>query len=120
LILITSLDPLYAGESSLEMLFHEASHTGLIAGIERFLEQECSARKKNCDNLWHAVLFYTVGEVARRHLGADYVPYAVRSGVSEPGSRMGRYYPLLEQLWRPYLEGRAESRTALIQIVERL
>jgi hypothetical protein len=101
-------------------LAHEASHTGLIAGIERLLEQECSARKKNCDNLWHAVLFYTVGEVARRHLGADYVPYAVRSGVFAHGSRRGRYPPLLEQFWRPYLEGRAESRAALTQIVESL
>ncbi len=118
LIIITSLDPLYRGEASLEMLFHEASHTGPISGIEQFLARECAARQKNCDNLWHAILFYTVGEVAQRHLGADYVPYAVRSGVFQRG--MGRYHSLLEQLWRPYLEGRAEYRASLTRIVESL
>jgi hypothetical protein len=118
LITLTSTDPLYSGQASLEMLFHEASHTGPIFGIEQFLERECSARKKDCGDLWHAVLFYTVGEVAQRHLGPDYVPYATRSGVFERG--LGRYHPLLVQFWRPYLEGRAEFQAALTQLVESL
>ncbi|MCE9669965.1 hypothetical protein LY474_19380 [Myxococcus stipitatus] len=120
LITISSLDPLYGGEASLEMLFHEASHGGPIEKLARTLSRECEAQRKDCGDLWHALLFYTVGAVAQRHLGPGYVPYGQRSGVYERVARWRGYSLALEQEWRPYLEGKVDAATALSALVRGL
>jgi len=120
LITISSLDPLYGGEASLEMLFHEASHGGPIDKLARALSRECEAQRKDCGDLWHVLLFYTVGTVAQRHLGPGYVPYGRRSGVYERVARWRGYSRALEQEWRPYLEGKVDAATALSALVRGL
>jgi hypothetical protein len=109
-IVISSRDPSYGGDASLEMLFHEASHV-LVAPVEQAIAA-ASARlgRHPPDDLWHAVLFYTAGELARRVLGDGYVPYARKNGVWQ---RAWNIEAELERDWRPYLDG-ATSRDAAI------
>ncbi|MHB8873499.1 MAG: hypothetical protein ACYC8T_07410 [Myxococcaceae bacterium] len=68
LITMSTADPGYQGAASLEMLFHEASHT-LDVPLTQALEKECAKRGVPVpEHLDHALLFYSVGELARRQL----------------------------------------------------
>ena len=80
-ITISSSDPSYRGYAALEMLFHEGSHGfGLLAVLIEPLNQAAAEQKVTVPpQLWHAVLFYTAGELTTRELkarGIDYTPYA--------------------------------------------
>ena len=118
LITISSNDPGYAGEAALEMLFHEAAHL-LIGPIERKLEAEARRTGRvTPDALWHALIFYTCGELAKRRLGVSYVPYATKNGLWQRGwveleVALGRH-------WGPYLEGRATVDQAVAGLIAEL
>lgn len=110
----------YQGAASLEMLFHEASHTGmdsrLISDINALLAPRGLRDKRG---LWHATQFFTVGHLAQRVLaeaGRAYVPYGQRWRVLQ------RAWPFaiapLEAHWLPYLEGRNSRDEALAALVE--
>ncbi|HEV7518751.1 MAG TPA: hypothetical protein VGR07_20835, partial [Thermoanaerobaculia bacterium] len=74
------------------------------------------------ENLWHAILFYTVGDATRSALAAGgapgYVPYAVRNGVYDRG--MKGYPPALEIAWQPYLDGKTDFASALRAVIDAL
>jgi hypothetical protein len=87
----TSLDPVQVtisaseesnrGYRGLEIVFHEASHgLGLLKVLIDPLNQAAAEQKVTVPpQLWHAVLFYTAGELTRRQLaasGIDYTEYA--------------------------------------------
>jgi len=109
----------YQGFASLEMLFHEACHTGmddrLIQDINALLAPRGLQDRRG---LWHATQFYTVGHVTQGVLaeaGVDYEPYGLREKV------LARAWPFsiapLETHWRPYLEGRRPQAEALAALV---
>ena len=115
LITVSSTNPDYQGLASLEMLFHEASHS-LDDKVNTALSAELEARKVlfRRRGFGHAILFYTAGEIARRNLG-EYVPFGVKNGILErgwPGS-----LAVLEKDWKPYLEGRSSLSDAVTAIV---
>jgi hypothetical protein len=115
-ITISSSDPEYQGRASLEMLFHEASHT-LDEKLRLALKNELDSRGKHFRrrSFDHAILFYTAGETTRRYL-TGYEPYGIRNGIVErgwPGS-----LPVLEKDWKPYLEGKVDLATAVHAVVE--
>ncbi|HVO58555.1 MAG TPA: hypothetical protein VMT51_12755 [Dongiaceae bacterium] len=134
----TTLDPLRVtvsgtdsrnlGAEALEVLFHEASH-GIADGVQDAIFRECRQREKPIPrDLWHALLFYTTGEVIRP-LGLDgddgansassgYVPYAVREGLYRRGWE--NYLRVLTQYWQPYLDGRVEFSDAVAHMVSAL
>jgi hypothetical protein len=70
-------------------------------------------------NLWHAVIFYTTGELVRRELGrvgdAHYMPYAYRFNVYEKGMLPDR--AALERDWQPWLDGKVPFNEALRNLV---
>jgi hypothetical protein len=108
--------------AGLEIIFHEASHT-MSRKIEKSLSSECAIKKKNCGDLWHAVLFYTVGNAVKRSLPADqksdYVPYAYSFGLYNHG--MWKAYRIaLEKDWQPYLDGKVEFEDAIRALVRNL
>jgi hypothetical protein len=115
-ITISSQDPANQGSAALEIVFHEASH-GISDRLEHAISAEC--RKQNLvlprQDLWHAVLFYTTGEVVRRHLG-DYTPYAERNGLWKRGWLM--YLHALENDWQPYLDGKVPFDSAVAALVK--
>jgi hypothetical protein len=123
LITMSSLDPGYAGDASLEMIFHEASHL-LIGRTEQALDAAAQrARRPLPRGLWHALLFYTAGRVARERLGPGYVPYAERpsnrifAGERAPSAAL---LPVFERAWQPYLDGKTSFEAAIDAVVAAL
>jgi len=121
-VTVASSDPRNQGSEALEVLFHEASH-GIADGVQDAIFRECRQRDKPIPrDLWHALLFYTTGEVIRPLAGqaapAGYVPYAVREGLYKRGWE--NYLRVLTQYWQPYLDGRVEFSDAVAHMISAL
>jgi len=132
-VTISSTDPGNQGNVALEVLFHEASH-GIAEPVEQAIIRECRQRDKAIPrDLWHALVFYTTGEVIRPIMaraaaaqaqsgdGAPaepYQPYAVRGGLYSRGWL--RYHELLAQFWQPYLDNSETFDDAIARMVSAL
>lgn len=121
-VVISSTDPGYRGFAALEMLMHEPSHAivssdelGAIGSDLKRAATELGV--KPMANLWHAILFYTSGELTRRALAkrgvSDYQPVII--GMYERGFRGFRQS--LETHWQAYLDGKVSREAAIRQIV---
>jgi len=89
-VTISSLDSRNQGSEALEVLFHEASH-GIAEPVQDAIIRECRQRDKAIPrDLWHALIFYTTGEVIRPVLASsDATPRGeldLRSPTSTSGS----------------------------------
>ena len=99
-VTISSTEPRNQGSAALEVLFHEASH-GLAGAVREGIARECRAHNKPIPrDLWHALLFYTTGEIVRRALSVSDASSASRMpsreatagralGVSDASSTSG-------------------------------
>jgi hypothetical protein len=135
-VTISSLDARNQDAEALEVLFHEASH-GIADAVQQAINRECRQRQKPIPrDLWHALIFYTTGEVIRPIVAtgkADapdgggnssssapqpYTPYAVREGIYQRGWES--YLRLLTQFWQPYLDGKATFDDAIARMVSSL
>lgn len=121
-VVISSTDPGYQGFAALEMLMHEPSHTivasdesGAIGADLKRAANELGIRPMA--NLWHAILFYTSGELTRRSLAkrgvSNYQPFIL--GMYERGFRGFRQS--LETHWQAYLDGKVTREAAIRQIL---
>ena len=113
----------YQDLASLEMLYHEASHTSVTEPLEAAIDARLKATGRgDGDDLWHVVQFYTVGEVTRdvlaRHGEAGYRPYADKrelySGYWAP------YMPVITTIWRDHMTGKIKLQAAVQQMVDGL
>lgn len=132
-VVIASTDPRNQGSSALEILFHEASH-GIAEPVQLAINRECRQRDKAIPrDLWHALLFYTTGEVIKPALdassgnspqgssgagGTEYMPYAFRERLYQRG--WDDYLNLLTRFWQPYLDGKATFDDAIAHMVSAL
>jgi hypothetical protein len=132
-VTISSLDSRNQGAEALEVLFHEGSH-GIAERVQAAIIRECHQRDKAIPrDLWHALVFYTTGEVIRPVLGSagatagdqdggvpggGYIPYAVREGLYQRG--WTDYFKLLQKFWQPYLDGGATFDDAIARMVSSL
>jgi hypothetical protein len=121
-ITVSSRDPRNQGMAALELLFHEASH-GMADAVRGSLDREFRALDKPIPrDLWHALLFYTTGEVVRRMLASSghtaYQPYAQRNGLFVRDWQ--GYEQALERDWRPYLENRVDFSTSIRRLANDL
>ncbi len=132
-VTISSLDPRNQGPEALEVLFHEASH-GIAEPVQAAIIRECRQRDKAIPrDLWHALVFYTTGEVIRPVLASSgassgergghspsggYTPYALREGLYQRG--WSEYLKLLQTFWQPYLDGKASFDDAIARMVSSL
>ena len=102
-------------DMAFELVFHEASHT-VDDQIMKHLEQACKPQQE----LWHALIFFTVGSIAQRELGksgdAAYEPYAYRYHLYDKGN-WPALRAALERDWRPYLEGKTGFDDAVRALV---
>ena len=119
-ITISSSDPSYRGYAGLEMVFHEASHgLGLLGALIQPLDRAAAEQKVTLPpQLWHAVLFYTAGEMTMRELkarGIDYSPYA-NAAFYDNMCRPGCLAKIAEH-WTPHLDGRRSISDALPALV---
>jgi hypothetical protein len=117
---ISSLDPGTQGFAALESLMHEPSHaivaprSGAIGADLARAAAELQRQPRY--NLWHAILFYTSGELTRRALaarGVRYTPFMLAmyergfSGFRRP----------LETHWQAYLDGKVTRDEAIRRIL---
>jgi hypothetical protein len=125
---ISSHDARNQGVYAFEVLFHESSHA-LAGAVTEAISREFRQRDKPIPrDLWHALLFYTTGELVRRDLasgtitiaplrGTDlprYQPYAARFGLYAGGWE--NFRSLLDLYWRPYLDGKVSFDTAIARL----
>ena len=117
-ITISSEDSEQPPSEGLELLFHEASH-GLIERVRTSISRRARSLGKLLPrkSLWHAVLFYSTGEIVRQRI-PGYTPYAMRHGLWE------RAWPdhlgALEREWKPYLDGHRDFEAAISALVDDL
>jgi hypothetical protein len=142
-VTISSTDPRNQGDEAFEVLFHEASH-GIAEPVESAIIRECRQRDKAIPrDLWHALIFYTTGEVIRPLLTSTekappevedavkpnpniaslgrketYTPYAIREGLYERGWK--DYLGLLTRFWQPYLDNKSTFDDAIARMVSAL
>jgi hypothetical protein len=106
------------GDAPLELLFHEAGHILPIGGRITAMINEEAARQKlePPPDLWHLVMIYTSGVVAKREL----------ANTGHPGYRTyGERYPTMpaavreafEGSWQPYLDGKTPFEQELHDLV---
>jgi hypothetical protein len=125
-IMISSTDDRLQGYAALETLFHEASHSMVDVtncAVADAIARECRARNKPIpERFWHALLFYTTGELVKRNIAAqgvkDYIPYAYHTGVYNRGWQ--DYQRVLEKYWQPYLEGKSDFDKAIADMIAAL
>ena len=114
-IAISSLDARNQQTAALEVVFHEASHT-LIERVGDTLIRDFAARRKSAPrDLWHALLFFTVGFYVQQ-IYPDYVPYAKSNDLWERGFS-SPFYEVLAADWQPHLEGKKSLAQALSDLV---
>ena len=147
-VTIASTDARNQGSAALEVLFHEASH-GIATPVEQAIARECRQREKPIPrDLWHALIFYTTGEVIKPVMDTEddagndralpigsggskaspadrrtseesqYTPYAVREGLYRRGWE--NYFQMLTHYWQPYLEGQVTFDDAIAHMVSAL
>lgn len=143
-VTISSTDSRNQGDAAFEVLFHEASH-GIAEPVQQAIVRECRQRGKAIPrDLWHALIFYTTGEVIQPLLSASsehgldkmgaaggsgsksasaalqeiYTPYAVREGLYQRGWK--EYYEVLSRFWQPYLDSKTTFDDAIARMVSSL
>jgi hypothetical protein len=124
-VIISSTDPRNQGSSALEVLFHEASD-GIAEPVQLAINRECRQRDKAIPrDLWHALIFYTTGEVIKPVIKSinqtatnEYMPYAAREQLYQRG--WDEYLKLLERFWQPYLDGNVTFDDAIAHMVSGL
>jgi hypothetical protein len=121
---ISTTDSANQGTAALEIVFHETSHgmmdkvMNAIQAAEANLNTHRLDRPFHSGAIWHAVLFYTAGELVAEWI-PGYVPYADKNGL------WVRAWPapdrsLIEKDWKPHLNGSMELQQALSQLVDDL
>lgn len=118
---ISTADPANQGTAALEIVFHETSH-GMMGKVmeamnaaETSLNAHRSGAAFHSGSIWHAVLFYTAGELVAEQI-AGYTPYADKNGL------WVRAWPapdrsLIEQDWMPHIKGSATLPQSLEKLV---
>ena len=109
------------GFGALELLFHEASHSLVFPRSGRVAEAIAKAaadrHREVPPALWHSLLFYTAGELSRRHLaerGVAYKPWGFDAHLYQ-----GDWEPLSRH-WQAYLEGKLGFEEAIARVVDEL
>jgi len=102
------------------MVFHEASHGLALLGalIEPMNRMAAEQKVTPPPQLWHAVLFYTAGEMTTRELkarGIDYMPYA-NAAFYDNMCGAGCLAKMRDH-WTPHLDGKRSIPDALSALV---
>ena len=113
LLVVSSKAPGNAGD---QIVFHEAMHQwddAMAARVEKLAKANNLPMPK--DALLHALIFYTAGE-AVQSIVPGHKRYADVAGVWERG--MTAEKALLDQHWKPYLDGKITLDEALLRLLK--
>lgn len=118
---ISSTVPGLQGFGALESLMHEPSHaivapaSGAIGADLARAAEELGVKPPG--NLWHAILFYTSGELTRRALAkrgvGEYEPHII--GMYQRG--FAPFRKALETHWQAYLDGEVSREAAIRKVL---
>ena len=123
---ISSADPRNQGMDAAEVIFHEASHA-LTKPVQDAIASECRSRNQPIPReLWHALLYYTTGQLVQQEFGEPHgttatgepMTYAERHGLYR--GRWVRYLEVLRLYWQPYLDGRTDFDRAIARMIAAL
>jgi hypothetical protein len=118
---ISTVDPANQGPAALEAVFHETTH-GMMDKVwsamdaaEANMNAHSSRPALDTGTLWHAVLFYTIGQLVTDRI-PGYIPYADENGL------WTRAWPapdrsLIEQDWKPHMNDSVSLQRALTNLV---
>jgi hypothetical protein len=109
------------GWSPLEGVFHEAMHQWDEQWMAVLRAQAVTRGVTVPQDLSHALIFYTVGDAVRR-LHPEHVPMVDAldiwqkplSGARVPAKRL---QPIIQQIWKPYLDGRGSRDDTVAALV---
>lgn len=121
---ISTTDPTNQGPAALEIVFHETSHgmMGKVRDAINTAETDLNAHRSGAlfhsHSIWHAVLFYTAGELLAGQL-PGYIPYADKNGL------WLRAWPapdrsLIERDWKPHMDGSLTLQQSLTKLISDL
>jgi Transglutaminase-like superfamily len=116
LLVISSLDVGTQGTFGLETIFHEGMHQWDDQVFRALREQARQINRLVPRGLSHALIFFTAGEAVRRVV-PGYTPYAEKFGVWQRG--MGPFKTILEEVWKPYLDGHGTHDEAFAELIRR-
>jgi hypothetical protein len=114
LLVVSSLDRETDGLDGLEIAFHEAMHQWDDRMQALLFAAARKAGTRLPPNVSHAMIFFTAGDAIRR-VAPDHVPYADAYGVWDRGFQ--RFRAPLEQVWKPYLDGKGTRDEAIAALV---
>ena len=117
LLVLSSLSADLQGNHGLETIFHEGMHQWDSQIFNALREQARRLGKLVPRGLSHGLIFFTAGE-AVRHVVPTHERYADKFGVWERG--MTREREVLEEIWKPYLDGRGTRDEAFAELITRL
>ena len=119
-VVISSTRKGYRGLQGLEMIFHECSHIPLnhkTGPIPETIAEKCAEHGVAVPrNLWHAILFYTSGELTRRVLekrGITHELYMHRNDVFK------KFHGALAEHWQPFMDGEYDLDRAIDGIISK-
>jgi len=121
---ISGSEPAQQGLAAFEIVFHEASHAliGPNDGeITVRLRDAFQARGQPMPrDLWHALLFYSTGEVVRdlvekEHLG-PYTPFAFAGGLYDRDPKWKAFAEAMAVHFKPYLDGKTDLDAAVREL----
>lgn len=128
-ITVSSRDPRNLGTdpaAGFDVLFYEASH-GVADTVNQAIEETCREEGKLIPrDLYHAMLFYTTGEIVKREtsIGPGNTPDSYQQNYDSRSILLVRgwsdYAPILNSYWQPYLDGRVSFVDAVQNMVSSL
>lgn len=101
-----------------EIVFHEASHL-LVQPVRDALTRALGDRVNDHGQLWHVVQFYITGAVVQqvlRRRGVEYEPYLYSTGLFDRA--WSRYRKVVEESWKPYVEGQSTLEQAIARTIQ--
>ena len=117
-VTISSSESSLQGLAALEMLFHESSHSAVSNLFERVRQASSEQKVTVPPQLWHAVLFYTAGELTTRELKAHGLAYTQYAGQGLYTNLCGAgCREKIVEYWTPCLDAKrspAECLSALV------
>lgn len=116
LLVLSSLSSGLQELYGLETIFHEGMHQWDAQVFAAMREQAIKLNKFFPRGVTHSLIFFTAGEAVRRAV-PGHVPYAEKFGVWQRG--MEPFRVALEEIWKPYLDGKGTRDEAFAKLIER-
>lgn len=131
LLVMSSQSSGLQGLHGFETAFHEGMHQWDEQVFEAMRQQAIKVNKFFPRGLSHSIIFFTAGEAVRRVVGAGtgvgggvdstsqpgYVPYGEKFGIWQRG--LGSFKVPLEEIWKPYLDGKGTRDEAFAALIVR-